>query len=486
MGFGGSALLARLPKVAADEAASAPQWVRFRPEIEPLVRLLEDTPRDRLLEEVASKISKGTTYREILTALQLAGVRNIQPRPVGFKFHAVLVINSAHLASQHSPDSDRWLPIFWALDQFKSSQARDVQEGDWTMSALNESAIPLGDAARTGFTRAMDVWDEPAADVAAAGLARTVGAQEAFDRFCWYGARDFRDIGHKAIYVANSWRTLQNIGWQHAEPVLRSLAYALLERDGQTPPAPDSAADQPGKRHAILIKEMRPDWQTGHFDSGVVQTLHHTFRTGSWEDAGNAAFEQVQNGIGPSTVWEAIFATAAELLMRRPGIATLHAVTTANAMHYLFQHTSGDLTRRFLLLQAAAFMPLFRSAAGNAARHGLEIDTFEAEPSAKPGNEGLEEIFAELEGDRTLAARRSFTWLQHSDDSRPFTDAARRWIYLKGTDSHDYKFSSAVLEDHLHLSPALKNRYLAASVFWLKGSAAPDSRLVARTRAALS
>ncbi len=63
--------------------------------------------------------------------------------------------------------------------------------------------------------------------------------------------------------------------------------------------------------------------------------------------------------------------------------------------------------------------------------------------------------------------------------------AAQRLIYLKGTDSHDYKFSSAVLEDYSNLSPKLRDRYLAASVFWLKGSGAPDSGLVARTRAML-
>ena len=67
----------------------------------------------------------------MLAALLLAGVRNVQPRPsVGFKFHAVLVVNSAHLASLASPDEHRWLPIFWALDHFKSSQARDVREGE--------------------------------------------------------------------------------------------------------------------------------------------------------------------------------------------------------------------------------------------------------------------------------------------------------------------------------------------------------------------
>jgi hypothetical protein len=237
MGFD---FLGQLPHVTGAESAPDPKFVRFRPEIEPLVRLLEETSRERVLEEVASRIQGGTTYRDVLTALQLAGVRNIQPRPVGFKFHAVLVINSAHLASQNSPDKDRWLPIFWAIDQFKGSQARDEKEGNWTMSAVDEAAVPEAAKARGMFTEAMDAWDAAKTDVATAGLARSAGAQEVFDLLCRYGARDFRDIGHKAIYVANSWRTLQSIGWQHAEPVLRSLAYALLEHEGSNPAERDA------------------------------------------------------------------------------------------------------------------------------------------------------------------------------------------------------------------------------------------------------
>src|SRR5437867_3827209 len=123
--LGDLSFLSRLPRVSAAETKPEAKFVQFRPEIEPLVRLLEDTPRERLLEEVAARLKRGTTYREVLTALLLAGVRNISSHPVGFKFHAVLVVNSAHLASQNSPESDRWLPIFWALDQFKASQARD-------------------------------------------------------------------------------------------------------------------------------------------------------------------------------------------------------------------------------------------------------------------------------------------------------------------------------------------------------------------------
>src|SRR6266446_4798336 len=160
VGLGDFSFLRGLPRVAAEEARLDSKMVRFHADIEPLVRLLEETPRDRLLEEVASKIHHGLTYRELLAALLLAGVRNIQPRPVGFKFHAVLVVNSAHLASISSPDSDRWLPVFWALDYFKSAQAQDVREGDWTMAAMDESKVPASHKAKQAFMDAMDNWDE--------------------------------------------------------------------------------------------------------------------------------------------------------------------------------------------------------------------------------------------------------------------------------------------------------------------------------------
>ena len=476
----GAGILPGLPRVTAAEAKLDPEMVRFRPEIEPLVRLLEDTPRDRLLEEVGQRIRGGTTHREILAALLLAGIRNIQPRPVGFKFHAVLVVNSAHLASQNSPDADRWLPIFWALDQFKSSQARDVQQGDWTMAAVRESAVPSADRAKAAFAAEMDAWDIGGADAAAASLARGVGSQEAFDLFCRYGARDYRDIGHKAIYVANSWRLLQTIGWHHAEPVLRSLSYALLEHDGKNPAEHDELADRPGRRNQERLKELRATWNGGENRPGAAADLLATLRSGSWDDSAAKVVALINAGSGPQPMWDAMFQHAGELLMRRPGIISLHACTTTNALHHAFVHAGNDETRRFLMLQNASFLPLFRDDAG--AKEGVEIDGFE------PLSDGadLDGIFTDVGGDRFSAARKTLAYLDGGGDPKSFTDAAQRLIYLKGRDSHDYKFSSAIIEDWRALSPAYRNRFLAASTHWLKGSTLPDSPLVARSRAALT
>src|SRR5690606_25616487 len=99
LGLGDLGFLSQLAPVSAAEATPDPNVVALRPEIEPLVKLLEETPRDQVLEKVAARIKEGTSYRDVLAALLLAGVRNVQPRPsVGHKFHAVLVVNSAHLA----------------------------------------------------------------------------------------------------------------------------------------------------------------------------------------------------------------------------------------------------------------------------------------------------------------------------------------------------------------------------------------------------
>ena len=74
------------------------------------------------------------------------------------------------------------------------------------MSALNEAKLPPPSRAEAAFHTAMEAWDENAADTAAAALVRTAGMIGSYEQLFRYGCRDFRDIGHKAIYVANSWR----------------------------------------------------------------------------------------------------------------------------------------------------------------------------------------------------------------------------------------------------------------------------------------
>ncbi len=301
-----------------------------------------------------------------------------------------------------------------------------------------------------------------------------------------YGARDLRDIGHKAIFVANSYRTLVTIGWRHAEPIVRSLAYALLDFGNQANPArSDHAEDRPGRENLRKLTRIRADWQRGTVARAAVTDLLAAMRTANAAEAADAVVTKLNDRVDPSCVWDALFLTAGELLMKQPGIVGLHTMTSVNALAFGYQTTSSDETRRLLMLQAASFLTMFRARMGNLPAMP-RIDTLEPGELTGNGQAAIDGIFSTLSTDRLAAARKTLTLLRDQREQLPGMFAtARRLIFAKGTDSHDYKFSSASLEDFYHVSPAWRDRYLAASVYWLKGSAGNDAPVLQRTRAAL-
>ncbi len=486
-------VLEGLPPVAAAEAQPDPNLVRLDSGIEPVVRLIEETPREQLLEAVARRIKQGAlSYRDVLAGLFLAGVRNVQPRPnVGFKFHAVLVVYSAHQAAMAGSDQDRWLPLFWSLDYFKSAQAQTLKESGWRMRPVEESRVPPPERVREAFIEAMDRWDEAAADAAAAGLARYLPTDEAFALFARYGCRDFRDIGHKAIYVANGFRVLQVIGRQHAEPFYRSLTYALLRHEGRNPAQADLPPDRPGRRTAELLRRhqelFQGPWASGRADGAATRGLLGMLRQASDAEVCQAVIDLLRKQVSPRSIWEALHMGAAELLMRQPGIVSLHTLTSLNALRYAYDTVSDHATLRpTLLLQAASFLPLFREAMkGRGPLEDRRID--ELTPDESPQRIEPADIFATLSRDRHQAARQTLAYLLQRPDGLPaWAIEARRLIFLKGRDSHDYKFSSAILEDAEQLSPQHRERYVAACIYWLKGTQAPDAPIVQRARQALA
>jgi hypothetical protein len=189
---------------------------------------------------------------------------------VGFEFHCVLAVHSAHLIAQGAAEADRWLPVLWALDQFKEGQQRkrDKNEGAWVLPLADSAKLPLPGEARRRYLDAMAAWDEEAADRAITALVRTTGPEAVRDLIFRHGARDFRDIGHKAIYAANAWRTLKVIGGQHAEPVLRSLTFACLEHDGKNPGKRDAAEDRPWREDIIALHAVTS-----------MNALHYAYQT---------------------------------------------------------------------------------------------------------------------------------------------------------------------------------------------------------------
>ena len=299
--------------------------VQLRPEIEPLVRLLEETPRERCWKRSPPASAAALSYPELLAALLLAGVRNVEPRPsVGHKFHAVLVVNSAHLASMASPPEHRWLPIFWALDHYKSARPSDVEErGDWTMTAVDESAVPPAHRGRPRVsTPRWTAGTKPAADAAIAGLARTAGANDVYETSVPLrharlpldrpqGDLRRQQLPHAAVHRLAARRAGAALaGLRPADARGRQPGRARRRRRPPLPPQPWS---WPAK--------IRRDWRDGKLDhAATTELLGDAAQPDRTTTPATQVVELLNRGVAPQSIWDALHVGAGELLMRQPGI----------------------------------------------------------------------------------------------------------------------------------------------------------------------
>ena len=486
-GLGSGGLIWSANLLRAAETKVTPDLVRLRPEIEPLVRLIERTPREKCFEKIAEQLRAGVSYRQFLAALFLAGIRNVNPQPPGFKFHCVFVIHSAHQLSLDTPVRERLLPLFWALDYFKAAQQQDIDKGDFHLRPV-QGKLPSPQRAWSEFRTAMADWDEPRADQAIAALVRSRGSHEVIEGLWGYGARDYRNIGHKAIFVANSWRTLQTIGWQHAEPTLRSLVLGLLDygkKERVNGYAYNDQCYSPNlERVRKMFAKLPPDWAQPSVDPGGTEPVLSGIREGKTHEACSHALALLVKGKARAAgIWDAVHLAAGELMMRRPGIYGIHTVTSANALHYAFRVSSEPETRLLLLLQGIGWMSQFANFVsadpefGDAKINELQETDIEGDPE-----HAANEILAAPSRDRVSAAQKALSYARRQPELTVFQRAAGRLLLSKGTDAHDYKYAAAIFEDYRLVSPQWRPHMLATAVYNLRGADQPDSKVVLRAR----
>lgn len=489
--LGDAAGFLRFSPLLAADAKVTPEIVQFRPEIEPLVRLIENTPREKCFEMMARELRAGRSYREFLAAMFLVGIRNVNPQPPGFKFHCVFVMHAAHQLSLDAPVQERLLPLFWALDYLKLSEQRDINDGDFHLRPVR-GTLPSAENAWKEFRTAMDAWDEERADRAVAALVRTKGAHEVIEGMWRYGARDYRNIGHKAIFAANSWRTLETIGWQHAEPVMRSLVLGMLDFGLEEKVNGYAFADQCYLANAALAKASAPKlpgaWAEESTGEGkATEEILAAVREGKPAEASAAAADSLLKGkVHAPAVWDAVHLAAGELMMRVPGILGVHTVTSVNALHYAFRVSSDSETRLLMLLQGVGWMSQFAHEMASRDDYGsVDITKLDDGEIANTPGEAAEEILSIVSSNRAEAATKAAQYAKTYPDPGAFQRAAQSLIFTKGRDAHDYKYSAAIFEDYGLVAPSWRPQMLATSVYYMRGSDLADSDLMKRAREAV-
>ena len=450
-----------------------------------LAKMLEDSPRERLPAELVRMIRAGLRHEDLLAALSLAATRNVQPYPdVGFKYHSVMLLRSVYATQQHLPSAERWLPLIWAVDYFKDTQAQEQASSGWRMSPGAAAPQVSPTAARRSLIAALDKWDHEAADAAIVDYARSAQPRDIFPLLFSYGARDLREIGHKAIAVSNchSLMTLFG-GGPTPEPILRSVVAALLNSGGEPNPAShDLEPDRPWRRNRERLHHIPASWKQGHDDPGARSELRAVLYRVSAEESGGVVVEMLQRGVSPEAIWQTLFDTAAELLMHEPGIVPLHAQTTANALHYAYRVCDDEQTQQLTLLQCAAFIAMFREMT-RTKETDINLGKLESVPIARKTTDPLEEIFSDLsEGQRLQAARKSLGYLRGGGDADNLIATARHHLVYGAQEAHDYKFAEAVFDTCAQSQdPAWRSRFLSAGMAYFKTPSRSPVPIVAET-----
>jgi hypothetical protein len=498
-------------RALATQAEIGPDLVRLSDEIEPIVRVLERAPRETVMEAAAGLLRSGVGYQPFMAALYLAGIRNVDSRSAGSRFHCVYVIHSAHQMALAAPPEERLLPLFWALDEFKAAQ----QMLGRPMRPLR-GPVPSGAAAIESLHAAVRAWDQNGAEAALAGMARSCTPEESFEALWRLGALDFRPIGHKAIFVANTWRTLHTIGWQHAEPAFRSLGQALASYG---PTAVNNGLAFDNQSHRLTedlarteARELPADWAEGAADplitadAATAAELIGLIRRSDEVSACRMAIRLLRESKLPARgLWDIVHLAARELMLRRRGIAALHAVTSIHALHYGFRAARGGETRLFLLLQAVGWLCHFAwllRLTGDAdeqgsilklasplpdgrelSRHGDDAEAGDAGDAAATAT--AQRILAGASRDPRAAACAAFDFAQRHDSHTALFDAARRLVFTRAADTHDYKYPAAAFEDIAAVAPRWRPHMLAATVLHVPDPAAPESAVIQRAREAV-
>lgn len=487
-----------LGELAAFGAEPPPATMRFGPDLEPVVRLIEDTPRDKCVAVFIDQLRCGLPYRRFLAAVFFASVRRHRSH------HDVYKIHSVHQVSMDARPEERLLPLFWALHGYKKHQE------DFPRPLLTElkGALPAPEKAGAELADAMDRFDADRAERALVTLARNQGARLTMEQLWVYGLRNLGAGGHAAILVANCFRALEAIGWSEAEQALRFVVQDLYLLSAEKPgPYWASNADR-ADRH---LGKLPPTWAPGRADPAATRELFALLRDGKAEPACELAVGQLLGGVGGQALWDAVHLATAELMVRHKsgwGLASrpLHANTSTNALHYAFRTCTTPRTRLLALLQAVAWAA-GRTGGDLADLRDVQITELPAASVPAGAEEAVAEVFALLPcrtyrwdalGKKAVlgygkrdgadeACRKVFVLAGERPEVMPlFERAAHSWLCRKANDdAHEYKFLAAILEDAACVSPAWRPHLLAAAVHYFHGEQTPDNPVSQQVQEAL-
>jgi hypothetical protein len=444
--------------------------------IEPLVRLMQDTPVTKLLPVLIEKLRGGTELKELVAAGALANARTFGGEDyVGF--HTMMALAPGFHMAQGLPTEQKPLPVLKVL--YRNTN-RIQESGGRSREVLRPvqpatEARPEGMDAGAWLRAAVREKDVDKAERVFAAVATT--PEDALDAVL-HEMHDDTEV-HRVVLPYRAWDLLGLIGREQATTLLRqSVRYCAKAENWSRGRECRELLPKILAEHKLL--DRSPGQRAA--EDKWVEELSMTIFKSPPEQAAAAAAAALAEGMAPDAIGEAISLAANQLILRDQGRPPaqevsgkpigsvhgdsigVHACDSAGAWRNLARVARPRNIYACLILGAYQ-AALDRANRGGdflnweplpLQRHVTEVKNTEAEALCRDLDEAVR---GNLQGRASGVVQRYGT-LGH-DPQRIF-DVLRRYAISEDGALHAEKFYQTVSEEFSTTRPAFRWRHLCA------------------------
>jgi hypothetical protein len=473
VGYGVASELGFAPAFAA-EANNA---LDFGP-LEQLVRLMQETPVNKLLPALSERLNSGTELKQLVAAAALANARTFGGEDyVGY--HTMMALSPALHMARELPTPLQPLPVFKVL--YRNTNRMQEQGG-----RKNEVLHPIAPAKLSDGRPSPELLRETVhrknideAEQTFAALAR-LSPDEALNQLL-HTVQDQTEV-HRVVLPYRAWDLLDLIGKEQAHTLLRqSVHYCVKAESWQG----NANRDEP---RTLLPKMLEQHKLLGRTpgtrvaEDKWIDELSQTFFKSTPEQAAEAAASALAEGLAPDDIGQAISLAANQLVLRdhgrppnseSPGKPVgsvhgdsigVHASDSANAWRNLARVSNSRNTFACLILGAYQ-VALDRTQRGGDFQnwsplpvkwHLNQIKSTDADALLREADEAIRQ---NLQAHVTATVSR-YAELGHPP--RPVFDLLLRYAVSEDGALHAEKYYRTVTEEFASTRPAFRWRQLLA------------------------
>jgi len=326
-----------------------PEPVRFPNTIEPLVRFIEETPRDEILDRTLEKLRGGVPTETMLMASALAVTRSadLPPGHHGGPLHPLAGLYAISKLVGRLQGEQRFLPVLQHV-ALANKHIHDPVTGPYRL--LEFAPLDAGgvEATKAAFLTAANRGESNKADHLFLWLWEHVPPVEALDLLLSVAIPKNVLDDHYFIFPGFTWRSLEAIGQEYLPILMRpAVRYVARFPNQRAVPEIDALIEE----HQLLKRVLRQ--RSGEDETEVIGQIGETIgRCDAYTDIPVLLAKALAEGLSLEGAGEALSIGAAGLFLRSltGNPMDVHLHTSANLRRYLLRLDGLSLRNKLLAL----------------------------------------------------------------------------------------------------------------------------------------